>query len=740
MPETRRHAAIMFTDIVGYTRLMGSDEEKAVDMLSRNRSIHQSCIEKFNGTLIKEIGDGILASFSLASEAVRCAIEIQKECKEQGIPLKIGIHEGEMIFSGSDVIGDGVNIASRLQEDAQEGCINISGAVYGNIRNKADIQTTLIGERSYKNVGELVKVYRIVSEEESQNNGRKDDYQEKPKRNLTHYILAVLLTIIVIILVIWKFIPSNEKIEYEKSIAVLPFKNLSGNPDDQYLADGMMDAILNHLQRIEDLRVRSRTSVEQYRDPNRNLSVIGQELNANYILEGSFQKIGDAANLTVQLINAEKDEHLWSKDYKQDWIDIFQVQSEIAQKIAFELNAVISPETEKIIKSIPTTNMEAYEFAMRAKEYEQRYLHSFDDKDFYNTIRSAQKAIKHDPKLASPYVSIGWAYWIKFDWQNEEYLDSVLYFSNKALKIDSLIPDAYTLKGWYYKTIENYNLAIPEFEKALKIDAENFRAYKLLGLTYSILGEYELVFKNWKSAFNIKKDYRPVDYSDVAQFYFRIGALQKAETLSKESINSKPDWRWGLGLLVQVYYVTGRISECIITLKELIDLYPQDFEYYIKIAKLYAQDNNLNDAKKYLENGLLLMPENEHSEDLRVGYTYLKIGQKNKSIEILNTKKSIIIEKLGEKPNYNWSLHYELAAIESILDNKEEAIKHLRKFQKLTNFNNVYGQFIFVDPYFDNLRNDQDFIDILSDIRNQQSIAKAKVRDLEEKYGELFEN
>ena len=120
---------------------MGSDEEKAVDMLSRNRSIHQSCIEKFNGTLIKEIGDGILASFSLASEAVRCAIEIQKECKEQDIPLKIGIHEGEMIFSGSDVIGDGVNIASRLQEDAHEGCINISAAVYRDIKNKADIQT-----------------------------------------------------------------------------------------------------------------------------------------------------------------------------------------------------------------------------------------------------------------------------------------------------------------------------------------------------------------------------------------------------------------------------------------------------------------------------------------------------------------------------------------------------------------------------------------------------------------------
>jgi len=200
---------------------------------------------------------------------------------------------------------------------------------------------------------------------------------------------------------------------------------------------------------------------------------------------------------------------------------------------------------------------------------------------------------------------------------------------------------------------------------------------------------------------------RPIDYSDVALFYFVIGDLQTAEKLCKESINLQPNWKWGLGLLAQIYYVTGRISECIITLKELIDLYPQYFDYHIKIAKLHAEGNNLTEAKKYLKNGLSLMPDYEHSEDLRVGYTYLKIGQRDKAIEILNNKKNLIIKNLGENPNYKRSMHYELAAIESILDNKEETIKHLRKFQELTNFNNVYGQFIFLDPYFDHLRNNQ---------------------------------
>ena len=173
MSEERRLAAIMFTDIVGYTALMGSDEDKAFNMLKRNHEIHENLIKQFNGTLIKEIGDGTLASFSLASDAVRCAMEIQKACKEQNIPLKIGIHEGEMVFAGADVLGDGVNIASRLQESAEEGCITISGSVYRDIKNKAGIRTEFIEEKSFKNVDEPIRVYKVLCEEEGSNLSRK---------------------------------------------------------------------------------------------------------------------------------------------------------------------------------------------------------------------------------------------------------------------------------------------------------------------------------------------------------------------------------------------------------------------------------------------------------------------------------------------------------------------------------------------------------------------------------------
>ena len=206
MPEDRRHAAIMFTDIVGYTALMGRDEDAAFDMLARNHALHEALIEKHHGILIKEVGDGTLASFPLASNAVRCAIDIQKEAKAQDIPLKIGIHEGEMVFAGTDVLGDGVNIASRLQEDAKEGCINISAAVYSNIKNKVDIQTTKIGEKFFKNVDEPVKVYEVHCEKEAV----QEALPEKTQNKRLYYAISGILVLIVAVVLIWFIYPRQQ--------------------------------------------------------------------------------------------------------------------------------------------------------------------------------------------------------------------------------------------------------------------------------------------------------------------------------------------------------------------------------------------------------------------------------------------------------------------------------------------------------------------------------------------------
>ena len=283
--EDRRLAAIMFTDIAGYTALMGSDEDKAFDMLRRNHAIHEKLIKQFDGTLIKEIGDGTLASFSLASDAVRCALEIQNGCKEENIPLKIGIHEGEMVFVGSDVLGDGVNIASRLLESTEKGCITISGSVYRDIKNKTGIRTEFIEEKVFKNVDEPIRIYSVTCEE------------SQPVKSSK--------------------ITSDSNLPGKKSIIVLPFVNISPDPDQEYFSDGLTEEIITDLSHIHDLLVISRSSAMTFKGTNKTIPEIAQTVKVRYILEGSVRKAGNNLRITAQLIDALTDTHLWAEKYNQ---------------------------------------------------------------------------------------------------------------------------------------------------------------------------------------------------------------------------------------------------------------------------------------------------------------------------------------------------------------------------------------------------------------------------------------
>ena len=454
MPEDRRLAAIMFTDIVGYTALMGSDEDKAFDMLKRNHSIHESLIQKHNGTLIKEVGDGTLASFPLASDAVRCAIEIQKTCEEQNIPLKIGIHEGEMVFAGADVLGDGVNIASRLQESAEEGCINISGSVYRDIKNKTGIKSEFLEEKTFKNVDEPIKVYNVLFKEKDKDVSKETPTQQAFKKSkISYYIIAGLIVVIAVIL-IWRFLPftgsksTNNIAEVtDKSIAVLPFADISPDKNQEYFSDGMMDAILMHLWKIGDLEVTSRTSVMQYKGTTKTTPQIAEELGVAHVLEGSVSKSGDGIRIIVQLIDASNDKHLWAENYDRKFTDIYEVQSDVAHKIASSLKAVISQEVKDRIETAPTTNMTAYDYYLKGNE---AYWRSWDGRVQSTMIESVNyygKAIELDPNFSLAFTGLGRSYW----WLGMEASNTdrpELYEKSKRYLQKAINLDPYN--GWAY--------------------------------------------------------------------------------------------------------------------------------------------------------------------------------------------------------------------------------------------------------------------------------------------------
>ena len=573
MPEDRRHAAIMFTDIVGYTALMGRDEDAAFDMLANNHTLHEALIEKHNGTLIKEIGDGTLASFPLASNAVRCAIDIQKEAKNQKIPLKIGIHEGEMVMAGSDILGDSVNIASRLQESAEEGCINISGSVYSNIRNKADIQTTLIGEKSYKNVGEPIKVYSVLCEGELKKEPKQVWESKKARNKNPYYIIGSFLALIIVLISIWFFSTRQQAIvkesEIEKSIAVLPFKNLSTDVENQYFADGIMDGILNHLSKIKDLRVVSRSSTEKYRENIPQAQQIIKELDVSYYIEGSVFKSEDRILMTAKLLDARNDEHIWSEQYDRELSDLFEVMSEIATKVASEVKVIITPEEKQIIESIPTTNLTAYDFFLRAREEHSKFWLEGDKKALDDATSLYYRALEYDSSFAQAYTGLAFSYGNKLQIEayfEENFLDSVLILSNKALSFNEYLEEAYYLRSGYLGFIKNeLDSAILEINKAIQINPNYAPAYLLKGMLYIANSkDYSQAISNFHKGLGGEDHLfgKQAAFDQLSRAYLEIGFIEKSVFYAKESLKLSTDSSGYLGLLASIQYLQGDFEEC----------------------------------------------------------------------------------------------------------------------------------------------------------------------------------
>ena len=301
MSQSRQLAAIMFTDIVGYTALMGRDEQKAFELLEKNRQIQKPLIEKFNGRWLKEIGDGVLASFDTVSDAVYCAGTIQKACEiESDLKLRIAIHEGEVVFKNNDVFGDGVNIASRLEPLAPVGGILVSESVNRNLGNKKGIQTNFVREEQLKNVKEPIRVYTVKIEGvEAYEPTTTTIVDEAESKSISPRKIGFTSLAIIVALILAYFFYSrqiHDEIQtiqpkiINKSIAVLPFINDSPDPDNEYFCNGMFDEIITHMQKIADLKVKSRTSVEQYRNPTQGIKIIGSELGVALSGRGKCEK------------------------------------------------------------------------------------------------------------------------------------------------------------------------------------------------------------------------------------------------------------------------------------------------------------------------------------------------------------------------------------------------------------------------------------------------------------------
>ena len=747
--QDRRLAAIMFTDIVGYTALMGKDEDRAFETLRINKKIHTELIEKHNGTLIKEMGDGTLVSFHSSLNAVRCAIEIQLECKKKEIPLKIGIHEGDMVFAGDDVLGDGVNIASRLESVTETGNITISEAIYQNVKNKTGIYTAFLEEKILKNVEEPLKIYQ-VSDQEIKVSRRPQKVRKRSVKKLIYFSI-VTGAILVAVIILLKFFPSREKntssaeSEPDRSIAVLPFRNESSDPENEFFCNAMMEEILTHLQKIADLKVKSRTAVEKYRGTTINIKTIEDELGVSYFLEGSVQKVGNNLRIYAQLIDVKSGDHLWAETYDGTYTDtVFVVQATIAKRIASSLNAAITPFVEEQIDKRPTSDIRTYQKYIKGREFIGRYWEYTDIKDLKMAEKLYRESLEIDPEFAWGYSGLAEIYFIKsgsFFFEkvldsSEKFLDSAYYFAEKAIEYDPNWGLGYIWKGTYFERKGDFDKALDSYKMAVKLDPNNDWFNKQICRIYFKKHDYRtgaLYLKKAEKLIIERDDNSESTYRWLGDIYLDIEDFKKAEKYYHKALEIEPTCH-SIGHLEVILRVKGEWDKDIDFLDSMIIVMPAC--QYINHCRfnLYLDKKEFSQAEKYfnlwIEGG---NPFPFFSGD-SIAYAYLikGLGREQEAFTFLNNSRNSFKSQLNR--NASFITYWNLARIHAILGEKDEALDYLSEAAKFKFEFGLWGWYDYMelDPIFEILHNDPKFQAIVKQTRDEKAAIRAQVQEIME--------
>jgi adenylate cyclase len=520
---SRRLAAIMFTDLVGYSAMAHRDEALAIELLEQHRRWVRKILPHHGGREIETIGDAFLIEFGSALAAVECAIALQHRFalhnqvapEPRRMQLRVGIHLGDVEHAGDKVMGDGVNIASRIHGMAQPGGICISEDVQRAVRNRGGLVFTSLGSPKLKNIETSLELFEVhagagakraalVTQVKSQPAvlaGRAKGWFGKVPR-----WLWIVLAIVVLVSVLGddddEPMVKVERRDDPPAIAVLPFENLSNEPDSAFFTDGLHDTVIGHLSRVSGLKVISRTSVMGYRGQQKSLKRIGRELGVDHIVEGSVQRAGGRLRVVAQLIETDSDTHLWSHEYDHELKDVFAVQADIAKSVATAVKARLTPQEEASIESIPTKNPAAYDLYLRALMIERRADPKAED--FRQGLEWLGQAVALDPNFAAAYAQMASLhdslYWAGFD-PSDARRALIEENADIALRLDPKLPEAHIAKAlFHYHGSRNYDAALKELEIARALAPNDARVHFWLAPIYRRQGRWDPALDSFERA------------------------------------------------------------------------------------------------------------------------------------------------------------------------------------------------------------------------------------------------
>jgi TolB-like protein/class 3 adenylate cyclase/Tfp pilus assembly protein PilF len=832
MPDqTRQLAAIMFTDIVGYTALMGKDSAKALELVRISKEIQKPLIAKHKGKWLKEMGDGALAQFNSALDAVNCAIEIQElaRAKLDG-KLRIGIHLGDITVENEDVYGDGVNVAARLESIADPGGIYISESIEKAIRGQTEIQAKYLGEIRLKNVDYDVRTYALQGvglpvpnlKEDKNLSGRfmaelqrrgvlragatyivlslllillipyssalvdlptwfrtvsytilivglpialylawnyerspegfikttsrqswRNPYKASQRKPMTNNFIIVGLILIIAVMSLnplYTLHPERDILGntsdpiVDKSIVVLPFANDSPDQENEYFCNGMMEEILNQLQKIGDLRVKSRTSAEQYRNEVKDIQTIGEEMSVSFVLEGSVRKAGDDIRITTQLIDVKTGDHLWSETYDGNYTQkIFDFQSTVAKKVASSLNVIINPEEEKRLDKKSTNEIMAFDLYWQGMDMADNFTYTLEEKYLESANVLFEKALVIDPDYALAMHGKGHVLKIKADRTSRNY-DSAMIYADRAILLDPMNMEGYGLKANIYQAEGQSDLAIEYYLKAIELNPDwNWTNFLLGSVYYFGKNDYQNgLYYISKSLNGGEGRAWPSFYGFLGRFFRNMGDYQRSMKYYRQSLILQPH-RHSISGYFQTLLSQHKVHEAINYLDSACLIL--DNEPVCSILKFNAHLylKNYDQAEKQFNQFINDTGKPNLQDSIWFSYLLKETGRDKEANLILQNSK-IAIEKQRSGGGRNWRL-FNLSAIYAIQNDKSASLKYL-EFAFDQGPGRRYCDQIEIDPIFENLWDDPKFKAIVKQAQDKQAVIRAQMQEMIER-GEI---
>ena len=578
----RKLTAIFSADVAGYSRLMAEDETATVKTIASYREIMASLIKQHRGRVVDSPGDNLLAEFSSVVDAVQCAVAVQNEIQTRNAELpdnrrmefRIGINLGDVIDEEDRIYGDGVNVAARLEAMADPGGICVSKTAFDQIETKLPLGYEYLGEQSVKNIPKPVAAYRVLMKPEAVGKviGEKRFLGRYSRR--TALAAIIILVIVAGGLVSWNiYLHQSKKIEpasldkmafplpEKPSIAVLPFVNMSDDPEQEYFSDGLTEEIIAALSSVPKLFVIARNSTFTYKGKPVKVQQVSEELGVRYVLEGSVRKGGDEIRITAQLVDAINGHHLWAERYDRNLSDIFAVQDEITKKIITAMQVKLTEGEQVRTASKGTNNLEAYLKCLQANEL----LHRLNIESIALAKQLTEEAIALDPEYAWAYYNLGRNHtgevWLGVSKSPKQSITKAMELLQKAIVLDDTFAEPHAALGYLYSMTRQHDKALAEAEHAMALNPNAAECHYRMGKILSFAGRYKESIPELKKAIRLNPIPPNIYLYSLGISYCWTGQYEEATTWCEKAVRREPNSMFARLFMTMVYSLSGRDEE-----------------------------------------------------------------------------------------------------------------------------------------------------------------------------------